>query len=128
MMNADQHHICKRILHAVTNNLPLLIFIDAPAGCGKTYIINAICYLLRSQNHIVLPTATTALAASNYIGGQTAHSIYRIPVQDRSSLLTSLVSLKSMRADLLRTADLHIFDEAPMANKAVCIIYLSYQC
>ncbi|TFY77073.1 hypothetical protein EWM64_g6940 [Hericium alpestre] len=118
-MNLEQRHIYDRIMTAVKNDQPLVLFMQARAGRGKTYIIDTLCQVLRAEGRIVLPTATTALAAGIYTGGRTAHSLYRVPVEENSTLLKSTVGMRSARADLLRQADLHILDEAPMANKAV---------
>jgi hypothetical protein len=76
--NEMQWIIFDEIILAVTNDEPLLLFVDGKAGVGKTYLINAVCDKLRSNNIIVLPTATSAYAAQLYRGGRTTHSTFKI--------------------------------------------------
>ena len=61
--NEEQQRIFDLIITAVTNNHPILLFLDGKAGVGKMFLINAICDKLRSINIITLPTATSAYAA-----------------------------------------------------------------
>ena len=76
--NEEQRQIFDLIITAVTNNHPILLFLDGKAGVGKTFLINAVCDKLRSVNIITLPTATSAYAAQLYRGGRTAHSTFKI--------------------------------------------------
>ena len=76
--NPEQKQIFDEILLAVTENRPLLLFIDGKAGVGKSFLINAICNRLRSLNIITLPTASSAFAAQLYPGGRTAHSTFKV--------------------------------------------------
>ena len=50
------------------------------------------------------------------IGGGTAHSLFKIPVNDEEHP-TCNVKHKSMRASLLRLADVIIWDEMPMMHR-----------
>jgi PIF1-like helicase len=104
--NEKQRYTFDKIITAVTNDDPLLLFIDSKAGFGKTYLINAVCDKLHSINIIVLPMATSAYAAQLYQGGRTTHSTFKIsfsyrlicftthlykhiPVNDHNQLLSS---------------------------------------
>ncbi|KAJ6041223.1 uncharacterized protein N7446_010881 [Penicillium canescens] len=60
-----------------------------------------------------------ALSVIHYERGRTAHSAFGIPVQESDMGLVSKVSPKSGRAELLRQASLLIWEELPMAKKAV---------
>ncbi|CAG8496235.1 7053_t:CDS:2 [Cetraspora pellucida] len=102
---------------ASTTKFPM--FLDGKAGRGKTFLINAICSAIRSAMKIVLPCGTTALAALLYEGGRTAHSLFRVPVEENNINIQSTIKYYSNRADLIRTSKLIIWDELPMANKAV---------
>lgn len=115
-------------------NEPLLsvkfsIFLEGKAGCGKTFLINAICHFIRSKNEIVLPCGTTALAAQLYEGGCTAHSLFRVPIEENNTNLQSSIKYNSNRTDLIRATKLIIWDELPMANKAIldCVDILLQQ-
>lgn len=82
--NAEQECIFAEILLAVNEEKPLLLFVDGKAGVGKTFLINAICDKVRSQNLIALPTATSAFAAQLYQGGRTAHSTFKVKLSIRN--------------------------------------------
>ncbi|EKM52951.1 uncharacterized protein PHACADRAFT_98416, partial [Phanerochaete carnosa HHB-10118-sp] len=119
VLNAEQRLIFDRIVHAALTETPLLAFIDGKAGRGKTFLINAICDYLRAQGNIVLPTATSGYAAQLYPGGRTTHSTFKVPINDRNELLKSPITARSSRGDLINRARAIMWDEAPMANKAV---------
>ena len=78
----DQRVIQRRIFEHVMTLLEhqqgFRLFIDGKAGCGETTLVNAICDLLRSQQKIVLATATSAFAAQLYPGGKTVHSTFKV--------------------------------------------------
>ena len=136
-MSHEQASIFDRIIDACINKEPLLAFIDGKAGRGKTYLINALCDKLRSLGQIVLPTATAAFAAQLYAGGRTTHSMFKVsiihpklysfnsehytkvPMNDKSKMLQSPITLTDPRGDLIQSASAIIWDEAPMANRAV---------
>ncbi|CAG8494564.1 7777_t:CDS:2 [Cetraspora pellucida] len=58
--------------------MSLTIFINEHAGRGKTFLVNTICTIVRSLKKIILPCATTGLAALNYDGVHIAHSLFLI--------------------------------------------------
>lgn len=77
-LNTEQRAIFDTIIQAVTDQRPLLLFIDGKAGRGKTYLVNTICTYMRSRGHVVLPTATAGNAARLYPGGRTTHSAFKV--------------------------------------------------
>ena len=77
-LNREQHEIYTEVMDAVANQRPLCAFVDGKAGRGKTFLVNTICNKLRSEGHIVLPTATSAFAAQLYPGGKTTHSMFKV--------------------------------------------------
>ena len=117
-MNDRQKEIYELVLQKINANESLVLFIDGKAGRGKTFLIQAIIKAVRSYNRVAIPVGTTALAASNYDGGRTAHSLFRIPVEENSAMLLSNVQERSERWELLYESKLIIWDEFPMVNKA----------
>ena len=77
-LNEEQYGIYTEVMDAVTNHRPLCAFVDGKAGRGKTFLVNTLCNKLRSEGHIVLPTATSAFAAQLYPGGKTTHSVFKV--------------------------------------------------
>ncbi|CAF0947889.1 unnamed protein product [Brachionus calyciflorus] len=117
-LNFDQIKIFKKITERVEQNLvgDNLYFIDGPGGTGKTFLYNTIISYLRSKKKIVLSVASSGIAALLLPGGKTAHSRFKIPINFNSSS-TCDISVQSELAELIRMADLIIWDEAPMMHK-----------
>jgi chromosomal replication initiation ATPase DnaA len=87
-MNTEQRNVFSRIVDSVhtyarerSSNFPPF-FLEGKPGRGKTFVVNAICNRLRGENHIVLIVGSSALAATLYDGGQTAHNLFQIPVTE----------------------------------------------
>lgn len=113
-----------------------VFFIDGPAGCGKTFLVQTLIKYLRGQKIIVIIVGTTALSVLSYPRSRTAHSAFGIPVTEVSEPLyifsvvylivfkstielTSTINTNSGQAILLKAAELIIWEELPMANKSI---------
>ncbi|KAJ6038801.1 hypothetical protein N7460_007518 [Penicillium canescens] len=116
-MNSDQKGIFDHLLDQ--SDIGGCYFIDGRAGRGKTFLMSAMCDRVRADERIVCVTGTTALSVIHYERGRPAHSAFGIPVQESDMGLVSKVSPQSGRAELLRQASLLIWEELPMAKKAV---------
>ena len=57
-----------------------LIFLDAPGGTGKTFILNLILAEIRKKGEIALAVASSGVAATLLHGGRTAHSALKLPL------------------------------------------------
>ncbi|KIJ45444.1 hypothetical protein M422DRAFT_251221 [Sphaerobolus stellatus SS14] len=115
----EQRFVFKEFHNPIHNGMPLYIFLDGKAGRGKTFLIHTIVNYVRSIGKVAVVTATSAFAALLYPGGRTAHSAFKVPVQENNELLVAEVEYNSPRADLLQEASVIFWDEAPMANCAV---------
>lgn len=62
-MNAEQKHAFDVICNAVQTNQGGVFFLNGPAGTGKTFCYNTICYHIRGQGKIVLCVASSGIAA-----------------------------------------------------------------
>jgi hypothetical protein len=86
MMNDEQHYLFLSLYNDIINTNPQTpfhpTFIEGLPGRGKTFLVNAIVNRLRADGNIVLVVGTSALAASLYQRGRTAHSLFDIPVTD----------------------------------------------
>ena len=96
-----------------------LYFVDGKAGRGKTYVLSAIILKLRSLGFSILTVGTSALSATLYPEGRTAHSTFGVPVREGEAELRSTVNPNSAYARYLSTTDLIVWEELPMANKVV---------
>ena len=76
----------KHNFHSITSNLeadyngPKVFNINAPVGCGKTILINAILAYARGQGNKCISVASSGIAATLLNGGRTTHSIFGIPI------------------------------------------------
>jgi len=115
-LNNEQRQIADEVLHSVRNKLPATYFVDGPGGSGKTFLYKTLCHVLRGEGKVVLPVAWTGIAANLLPGGRTAHSTFKLPVP---FLNTSASSMRTYTkdADVLRNADLFIWDEVSMVPK-----------
>lgn len=60
-----------------------LLFIDAPGGTGKSYLLNAIIVQVRlmTENSIVITVAASGIGATLLLNGRTFHSRFKAPIQ-----------------------------------------------
>ncbi|KAH0705911.1 hypothetical protein KY289_010987 [Solanum tuberosum] len=116
MLNTCQHPAYEEIIASVHKKEGKLFFIHGHGGRDKTFLWNTIISKIRSQSKIVLPIATSGIAALLLPNGRTTLSRFHIPLE---IMLESTCEIKqgSQLAELLKKTALIIWDEAPMANK-----------
>ncbi len=93
-----------------------VFFIDGPGGTGKTFTYNTVLAKLRSEGKIALAVASCGVAALLLEGGQTAHSMFKIPIAINDNSSCS-ISANSDLAQLIQRASLIIWDESPMQHR-----------
>nr|XP_025680334.1 uncharacterized protein LOC112781559 [Arachis hypogaea] len=71
---------------------------------------------LRSEKKIVINIASSGIASLLLPGGKMAHSMFNIPVELTEDTVCR-IKKDSPKAEVVRLADLIIWDEAPMTNK-----------
>jgi primosomal protein N' len=79
-LNEEQQTAYNEIMSAIDSDHGGLFFMDGPGGTRKTYLYRALLATIRSQNKIIVATATSGVAASIMHGGKTAHSRFKIPL------------------------------------------------
>ncbi|RCV38092.1 hypothetical protein SETIT_8G114400v2 [Setaria italica] len=107
-------HIYDLVIQSVYEKAGQCFFVYGYGGTGKTFLWNAIISHLRSEKHIVLAVASSGVAALLLLGGRTAHSRFKIPIVDESSVCE--IKRGSFPADLIMHCSLIIWDEAPMTH------------
>ncbi|KAK4702244.1 ATP-dependent DNA helicase PIF1, partial [Phenoliferia sp. Uapishka_3] len=118
-LNPGQRAAFDTILASVRARDGRSFFLEAKAGCGKTYVLQALAAHLRSEGLIVLISASTGLAASLHTRGRTIHTLFRVPVNENNSNLRSLIEFHSSRAQLIHNSAAVVMDELGMTNRAV---------
>jgi Cdc6-like AAA superfamily ATPase len=81
-LNPEQQNIALQIINAVTENGPNLLFLQGAAGTGKTFTVRTIIHYLRSQGRKCLICGTTGIAAVQYPGGTTLHSLFHLGIDE----------------------------------------------
>ncbi|XP_074290470.1 uncharacterized protein LOC141617184 [Silene latifolia] len=115
-LNTAQKEAFDAIMEHVNESKPGAFFVDGPGGIGKTFLYNALYAEICLVGDIVLPTATSGIAASNIPSGRTTHSRFRIPLDSDMSIACDVPKQGTLVA-LIRAANLIIWDEASMAKK-----------
>jgi hypothetical protein len=117
-LNEEQRKAFDEIVEAVNTKSGQTFFLHGPGGTGKTYIYNTLCYFLRGQHKIIICVASSGIAALLIIGGRTSHSCFKIPI-NIDELSSCLFGKNSDLAELIRLADLIVWDEAPMQHRHI---------
>ncbi|UYV75380.1 hypothetical protein LAZ67_13000048 [Cordylochernes scorpioides] len=95
-----------------------IIFLDAPGGTGKTFLINLLLAEVRSKNAIALAIASSGIAATLIAGGCTAHSMLKLPLNIANEQYpTCNISSTSGQAQVLKSCRIIVWDECTMAHK-----------
>ncbi|XP_072054859.1 uncharacterized protein [Arachis hypogaea] len=115
-LNEEQKSIYNRIIHCVTNKEHGLFLIYGFGGIGKFFLYRLLSTKLRSQRKIVINIVSSGVASLLLPGGKTAHSMFCIPLELNEDTICRIPK-DSPKADLIRLAELIIWDEAPMTNK-----------
>ncbi|RVE53092.1 hypothetical protein evm_002189 [Chilo suppressalis] len=56
------------------------IFLDAPGGTGKTFLMNLLLAQLCKDKVVALAVASSEITATLLCGGRTAHSVFKLPL------------------------------------------------
>ena len=106
--NPDTLTVAQRnIFNAIVESNGGMFMIDAPGGCGKTYLLKQLVLHYGYKNVVVTPTG---LAALNFRYGMTAHSFFHLPLDNVNAENASFTKLDKNYAALER-AQLIIWDE-----------------
>ncbi|UYV76965.1 hypothetical protein LAZ67_14002600 [Cordylochernes scorpioides] len=87
----------------------------APSDTNLPFILKRRQFPLRAVGKIVIPLASTGIAATLLSGGQTVHSRFKLPIPLLENSVAA-ISANSSEAELIRRSSLIIWDEAPMAH------------
>ncbi|XP_076037522.1 uncharacterized protein LOC143022975 [Oratosquilla oratoria] len=93
------------------------IFLDAPGGTGKSFVLNILLDTVRSQGKIALAVASSGIASTVLHGGRTPHNMFKIPLMDYNEVCACSIKKNSELAKLLSMTSLIVWDEVVMANK-----------
>ncbi|XP_076065260.1 uncharacterized protein LOC143039273 [Oratosquilla oratoria] len=87
------------------------IFLDAPGGTGKSFVLNLILDAVRSKGKVALAVASSGIAATVLHGGRTAHNMFKIPLMSHIEVRACSVKKNSEMARLLKMTSVIVWDE-----------------
>jgi hypothetical protein len=79
-LNDDQCNTYETILNVVINEDGKLFFVYGSGGTCKTFVWTTLLFHLQGQGKIVLVVASSGIASLLLLGGRTAHSRFKIPI------------------------------------------------
>lgn len=86
--NLEQQEVFDVIAAAVDQPLPLqesqYFFVSGPGGVGKSEVCKKLHSYFRSKGYLIKICASTTLAATLFVGAETAHAAFKFPVIDDS--------------------------------------------
>ena len=113
----DQQNIVTEVMRRLENGTGGIVFIDAPGGCGKTFLENFLLAKVRSCGQTAIAVASSGIAACLLDGGTTAHYRFKIPLNLHQGMNTCGISKRSDQATELRRCRLIVWDEVCMVNR-----------
>ena len=69
----EQCSFLNRVLHLLWNDEDGFLFLDAPGGCGKTFVLNILVAGICCESKVVFSTAASGIAAILLQNGTTSH-------------------------------------------------------
>jgi hypothetical protein len=114
--NDDQRNAYETILNVMTNKEGKLFFVYDSGGTDKTFVWTMFLSRLRGQGKIVFAVTSSRIASLLFLGGKTAHSRFKIPI-DLHDESTCNITQQMKVAKLVRKVDLIIWDEALMMHR-----------
>ncbi|GBL69568.1 hypothetical protein AVEN_32798-1 [Araneus ventricosus] len=79
-LTEDQRSAYEAVMNLIAEGNGGILFLDAPGGTGKTFLINLILAEIRSKRHIALSVTSSGIASILFDGGRTAHSALQLPL------------------------------------------------
>jgi ABC-type branched-subunit amino acid transport system ATPase component len=115
MLTPEQYSVAYKIIKAVLDETHQLMFLQGSAGTGKSFTTKALINAFQSHRKKCLICRATDIAAVQYPGGTTVHSLFRLGIDEqsrggfRSNIGRGIPLVRYMLA-----ADLIIIDEVSM--------------
>lgn len=78
-LNQEQRSFVDKLHQKLNSGTGALLFLNGPAGRGKTYVCNLFLNYVRAQGQVALACASSAIAAMNYPGDGQLITFSRYP-------------------------------------------------
>ncbi|KAJ3502791.1 hypothetical protein NMY22_g18466 [Coprinellus aureogranulatus] len=110
-LNPGQLTAFNTIVTAIALNQSRVFLLKGSAGTGKTFVYNTICARVRAEGFIVLCVSSSGISALLIRGGRTAHSMFKIPIDELQEGSICNIAKGTERADMMLQARAIIWDE-----------------
>ena len=119
-LNVEQKEVFDKFLEMIDAENGDVIFLDAPGGMGKTFLLKFILGYVRRTRGEILATASSGIAATLLHQGKTLHSTFNVPLNIINTNNPSCaLSRSSSKAIAIGISKVIIIDKAPMLHKKV---------
>jgi hypothetical protein len=114
-LTEGQRDVALQIIDGILNTGEQLFFLQGSAGTGKTYTVKALMREMARRGRTCLITATTGIAAVQYPGGTTVHSLFKLGIDESVSRdFRCNIGRDTWQARHILSADLIVIDEVSM--------------
>ena len=97
-----------------------MLFINAPGGTGKTFVLNTILANLRGDVRAVFATSSSGISSTLLAGGRTIHSTFKVPLDTvNKEFPVCSIPKGSNLANFLKVVSAIIFDECTVPHSSV---------
>jgi hypothetical protein len=111
-LTPEQHSVACEIIGAVLHETHQLRCLQGSAETGKIFTVKALISSLHSLGKKCLICGTTGIAAIQYPGGTTLHSLFRLGIDEQSTgAFCSNIGRGTPLARHILAADLIIIDD-----------------
>lgn len=126
-LNISQLDIFNMIRDKLSDNQNGIIYVNASAGAGKTYLINTIIHCMRLDINCtsVIATAASACAALIIFGARTVHTTFKVPLNINCDSMCN-ISRGTELANKISSSSLIIIDECTLLHRYVYYYYIFY--
>jgi ATP-dependent exoDNAse (exonuclease V) alpha subunit len=115
VLSSERHGVASQIIEAVIYQTDQLMFLQGSAGTGKTFTIKALIRRLRLLGEKCFICGTAGIAAAQYPGETTLHSLFRLGIDEEfAGRFRYNIDRGTFEAKYLLDADLIIIDEVSM--------------
>lgn len=117
-LTSEQKGVFDKVLFEVNKDEGALLFLDAPGGTGKTFLLNLLLAQIRKDSNVAIAVASSGIAATLLDGGRTAHSVLKLPIElAETESPTCNITKNSNKGMLLQKCKLLVWDECTMSHK-----------
>jgi hypothetical protein len=113
--NPEQQAVYNAVVTSVVERKGHCFFVQSAGGCGKTFVCNTIAAAIRAQGKVVLCVASSGIAALLLVGGCTAHSRFKIPINVHEASFCTIKRGTDLYK-VIECTELVIWDEVPMQH------------